>query len=562
MANQLNRLVVYFIIVFGLFIYFNSFSNQFVWDDFSFVVKNEAIRSFNNVGSFFTDAYTLAKRPLQEDLYRPLLTLSFAIDYYLWKLEPRYYHLENVLFHIVNAILIYFLMKIVLKNMISSFLVSVLFLVHPAQTEVVDWITHRSDILALFFYLLCFLIHLRIRAAHDKKPYLYLSMLLLFAISLLFKEVVIILPLILILYDTLLLSYKLNYKKYLTYYTPFFFITLCYGLIRILVLGRFSGHSLWCKFPGEAFLTMCVIFARYFKILIFPKNLCADYVITLNHSVFEPIVIISIAALVCVFASALFLKNRVRLFSFGVFWFFISLMPGSNIFSAETGLAERYLYLPSIGFFIAIFGIILSQRKIFIKSAYFLMSCLIIICCFLTINRNKDWKDEFTFYKINSERSPSSDRMHYNLGIAYRARGMLDEAANEFKYSIRLNPNNDKAYNNLGNIYFFQDRLDLALECYKNATAISPELYEAYNNCGNIYFQKRNYEMAIKNYKKALALEKGSFEIHYNLSLAYLEVNRKKEAVAELKAVLELNPSDPRAAELLQRLNKEEKGIL
>ena len=563
MANQLNRLVVYFIIVFGLFIYFNSFSNQFVWDDFHFIVKNDAIKSIRNCPSFFTKASTLANNEMAYYTYRPFVALSFSVDYLFWKLNPRGYHIENVLFHIADAILLFFLMRLILKNFLASFLISLLFLTHPVQTEVVDWISRRGDVLAVFFYLIVFLIHVNIKNTVSKKAYLYPLMLLFFSMALLSKEIPVTLPLILIFYDIFLLANKPSFKKYFKYYAPFFIIMIIYGLVRTSVVGPIIELGWWGSGPATNFFTMCTTFVEYIKILIIPVNLCAYRVPQIIYSIFDVKLISSIAVLSFIIISAVLLRNRVKLFTFGIYWFFISLVLVANIIPMGYQMSERFLYVPSIGFFIAIIGVILSQKNpFFIKISYFLLILLVSFYTILTIERNKDWKDDITLHRAIFAVSPDNVYMHYNLGLAYKEKGMLGDAMVEFKKSIELKRDCAKAFNNLGNIYFYKGRLDDAIAYYEKAISLAPQLFEPYNNLGNIYFKKGNYKMAIKNYKKALILEKDRFEVHDNLASAYVEINQTKEAIGELETVLRLNPSDAVSAQRLENLKEKTSGQL
>lgn len=511
MSKKLDFLAIILLLAVGLAVYSNSLQNQFVWDDLSFIVRNDAIKSIGNIGSFFTNAATLAKGEISRDTYRPLVALSFSLDYFFWKLDPFYYHLENILLHIINSILLYLLMRYIVGNAAGAFLVSLLFLVHPAQTEVVDWISRRGDVFGLFLYLSAFLIHIRLMKKPDNRQLLlYISMIACFAAAILFKETAITLPLILIFYSR---------NKSIRYYAPFIAVAALYAIARLNVVGPIAERGWWGRGPLDTFLTMTIVLVKYVKILVFPYDLSADYILRLANG-FDLRVAASMAILALVIISAILLRKKERLFTFGVYWFFISLIPVLQIFPIKMLMANRFLYTPSIGFFMCLAGVVATQEGLAKKGAYLCLCALTVSYCFTTVGCNKEWKDELTFFKINSERSQNSPLMHFNLGSAYISKGMADEAIKEFEKAVSLKAGLYEGHCNLGYSYLSKGNIDKAVASYKNAIAASPTISEAYFGLGNVYFEKGDYAAAAANYKKALTQDKDRPEIRSNLSLA------------------------------------------
>ncbi|MCX5715500.1 MAG: tetratricopeptide repeat protein [Candidatus Omnitrophica bacterium] len=554
MAKYRDVLIICLIAAAGLAVYANSFGNQFVWDDFTFVAENPAIRKLTNFVSFFTRPETLTTSGISKDTYRPLVAASFSVDYFFWKLNPRYYHIESVLFHIINAVLLYFLMRVIIKDATASALVSLLFLAHPVQTEVVDWIARRGDVIGVFCYLLAAIAHFRIRRGRDKKPLLYSGMIMLFAVAVLFKETTITLPLILISADALFPQPSGTRKRSLRYYLPFFAVIVLYMLTRRAVVGPIAQCAWWGGGPFPTFLTMCKVFVNYIRLLIFPMNLCADYVIPVIMSVANAGFLISFFILCAIAAAAFSLRSYSRLFTFGVCWFFISLIPASNIFPIKILLAERFLYIPSIGFFIAVIGLVLKQKDRLKKTLYAAIGILLVIFGVLTAERNKDWKDEITFFTANLKRSPLSVRMRYDLGRRYAQNKMYPEAISEFESAIKLDRYHYRSYLSLGNIYFDRRNYDEALECYTKAESLDPSNYGTPYNIGQVYYKKGDMAGAIKNFKRAVFLAKNSAHLHYSLAVAYYKNRQIEDAVRELGIALRLNPSHRNASSLLKKL--------
>ena len=155
-----DYLIILLIAVIGISCYSYSLGGKFIWDDAYFVLKNPAIRDIRNTQSFFTDPSTLAKGKLAFENYRPLTTLSYAINYMFSSINTFGYHLTNTILHIFNAILIFLLIKKLSKTEIACF-TAMLFLVHPIQTEAVSWISGRSNVLFVFFYISAFILYIR-----------------------------------------------------------------------------------------------------------------------------------------------------------------------------------------------------------------------------------------------------------------------------------------------------------------------------------------------------------------------------------------------------------------
>ena len=200
-TNNLVLLLIPLIILAALSVYSNTFNNSFVYDDYPLIVDNEGVRnlSLKSVTSSFTDRkFTSSLDDLSKDIWRPFATTCFAIDYKLWKLDPRPYHIENVLWHIADAILVYLATLLILESPIAAFITSLVFAMHPVQAESVTWISSRPNMIFLFFFMLSFIFHIKNR----KRGYSSLNYVLsvtFFTFSLFCKEMAITLPLVLML---------------------------------------------------------------------------------------------------------------------------------------------------------------------------------------------------------------------------------------------------------------------------------------------------------------------------------------------------------------------------
>ena len=204
------------LIVFGAFL--PSLKNGFVnWDDDCYVLNSSSISSSisaSNLKSIFT-SFSVGH-------YQPLTILSYAFDYQLFKLNPYYYHLTNLILHLLNSLLVFYLIYLLSGNIGVSFITAILFGIHPLHVESVAWISERKDVLYSFFFLLSCIIYLYYLTKERNSKY-YLLSLFLFLCSLLSKSMAVTLPLLLLLMDYYL-KRKPN-KELLLDKIPYFFLT-------------------------------------------------------------------------------------------------------------------------------------------------------------------------------------------------------------------------------------------------------------------------------------------------------------------------------------------------
>ena len=539
MPKKDHLVLILLLIAITVAIYFDSFNNQFLYDDYPFVVENTAIRKLgiNNIIADFTDRNTAsASESLSKDVWRPLVTISFALDYSRWRLDPRFYHIENTLLHAANAALVYIAVFLILGDGFAAFIAALVFAIHPVQTEAVTWVSGRSNVLFLLFFLLAFISHVRNR---QKRPdtYDYTVPLLFFILALLSKEMAITLPLVLALYDAHF-SNKRRPMSYVGYYFPFALVAASYVATRFAVLGTIAQRPEW--WGGSVFNSMLGTLkavAEYLRLILVPVNLKVSYLADVPRSVFGHDMIGAIATLS---AAAVFylIFRRKKEISFYVLWFFAALVPVYNIVPFKAVMAERFLYLPLVGF-AALFGIAFSRVDVssrlssFMKgSLVFILISVLVMYGAMSIGRNIEWRDEISFYLQETIRSPQDAKAHYNLGYAYaKEAGMTKSspglsktfymaAIEEYKKAVSLKPNSQVSYMGLANAYSATGLYEQAVENFIKVIDIK-ENSDAYNNLGVAYFRKQIYDEALSCFKKALRLDPNHVNANINLGNAY-----------------------------------------
>lgn len=525
------------IFAFTLIIYSNSLGGEFVYDDEYFIVKNIAIRSLENIPSFFISPSAVAFSELSQDVYRPVTTLSYALDYFLWKLDAFGYHAVNVLLHALNAMLVFLLLWIAFGDVFLAFLAAILFASHPVQTEVVAWISGRSSVLFLFFYLSAMLGYV-LYAKNGRRVFLWAS-LGAFAMSLFSKEMAVTLPVLLIAYDAHFGSSVGFRKRFFGRYAPYIALALLFVLARSTVLERMSQCGWWGGSPYHTFLTMVTVLVDYMKIMLWPVDLCAFYVTNINTSIADAKVVFSSAVLAALCAAMPLLFRRARGVSFAIWWFLITLLPVSNMIPIRALMAERFLYLPSVGF--CLLMAILIERvglagfrdktkpgKIFAVS---IAAVLVLSYSARTMVRNEDWKDSVSITNSILKVTPLNPWAFASLGAAYSGQGRHAEAVEPLIKAITLSNSYFSPRNILGFSYLEMGRYEDAIRVLEDALKMKPDNLEALNSLGVAYASVRKYDEAVKQFERSIKVDPTFANAYINLGTAYDHMGRLDKAL-------------------------------
>ncbi len=299
-----------------------------------------------------------------------------------------------------------------------------------------------------------------------------------------------------------------------------------------------------------------VAFSSYAETLFFPKTLTL-YHSELNFGAVSFIIRALFTLGFFIFIIYAFFKQKIIFFwlSFAV----IALSPTLTPFRLNWIVAERYIYLPSIGIF-ALLGLGLDKLIQFKKKyAVAIMAgfaTLILILSVRTFFRGVDWENEDNLWIATGKTSPSSPNTHNNLGDVYGRHGDKEGALKEFSRAIELKPNYADAYHNLGNTYRELGQMDKALENYQKAAQIKPNLWQSYQNIAALYFQNKQYDLAQQNIEKALSINPKNLNLYNNLGLVYLAKGQKDKAKEVFNSVLASDPNNQFAKLGLNEANK------
>lgn len=568
----------------GLLIYSNTFSAAFHFDDYTNIEKNPQIQDLKNLSDISGSRY--------------IGFLTLALNYHFGGLHVFGYHLVNLMIHLVNAFLVYLLVLIIFEmpTMASpeiknnnpfwiALTASFFFVSHPVQTQAVTYIVQRFASLATLFYLLTLVCYFRWRltpSATKGRSLLYIAALVSVILGMKTKEITFTLPIMILMIEVVFFSSE-GFVKRWGFIAPFLLSFLIIPLSQSDVVGQmeagFARQTTEISRLDYLFTQFRVI-VTYLRLLVLPINQQLDYDYPIYHSFFESSVFLSFLFLSALFMLALYLLFKgsrsspcTRLIAFAILWFFLTLSIESSIIPIIDVIFEHRLYLPSIGFFIAVSSMLLTmveRRADRISSTYkgVGLAILIIALGFGTYQRNFIWKDDLIFWQYEVKKAPNKARVHHNLGLALKNKGMLEDAIFEFEKALTLKPDFPEPLNNLGIIYASQENWDKAIEAYKKALNLNSNLAESHHNLAGVYAAQGHWETAIQNYQIALKIKPNFPEAHDSLGKAHLFYGNAlmsqghwDEAIQQYLAVLR---SEPDRSDVYNNLGVayESKGML
>ena len=533
-----NYFQILLIVMVAVAAYSNSFNVPFILDDESSIISNEIIHNLNN---FFTNRSGYDFLP-----NRVIGYMTFALNYQIGKLNVVGYHVVNLSIHITNALLIYALIKLTLRtsffanfnspdshtndnshnfasqnrNVIPLF-TALLFACHPVQTQAVTYIVQRLTSLATLFYLATIVLYICWRTARANGAHFFslqvfpafLCSLLTAILAMKTKEIAFTLPFIVLLYEVMFFGHPR--LQQLAEIAPLILTVLIIPLTMITLnkpVGNILSDVSKVTVEGTSFsrweylCTQFSVIVTYIRLLILPINQNLDYDYPLSDSLLNLRTFMSLSLLLAVFALAVWFWRcssqkqehvgktfglipttpcpELRLAAFGIFWFFVTISVESSIIPIADLIFEHRMYLPSVGFIIAMVTIaaVFARRlkESFPAAEKLLISSLMMATCVLTITtymRNNVWQSWETMWQDVKVKSPMKPRAYNNLGTYHSRQKKLDEAIKEFEMAVKLEPSYVDALCNLGMLYILTGRDNDAKQIYTTLLKLDPETF-------------------------------------------------------------------------------------
>ncbi|MDO8738193.1 tetratricopeptide repeat protein, partial [Candidatus Deferrimicrobium sp.] len=461
-----------------------------------------------------------------------------------------------------------------------SLISGMLFLVHPVQTEAVTFIVQRLTSLTTTFYLLSIYFYVKSRIIFvgrsnksGNKFLLYLACSFIFCVfAMKTKEISLTLPFVIMICEYFFFDGP--YKSRVCFLLPFLLSLFIIPLSLIDIGAPFGkvlsdiGTATRVQTDisrGDYFLTQLSVIVTYIRLLLFPINQNLDYDYSIYHSLFDSKVLFCAGFLLFLFGMALWLYLRsrrvasaaLRVISFGIIWFFMTLSVESSLVPIVDVIFEHRIYLPSIGAFVSLsVAASLISRKWNRTAWIWALIFITVALSVATYRRNMIWRDDLVLWSDNVKKSPAKARPHYNLGNSYFLRGMTDKAIGEFQDAIQIDSGYSDAYLNLGVAYASIGAGEKAMSALQKAIQLNPADAESYYNLGLLYSNKGLGHLAIEQYKKALLLNPESVNARNNFGIALAESGRIDDAIDQFRQGLRLRPGDEELRKNLENVYK------
>ena len=558
-----NYIYLALIIIITIASYSSSFKNDFIrsYDDKEFIIDNPYIKnlSFESVKTIFATPHWSAN-------YIPLTTLTWAIEFNKFGLNPKPYIINNIILHLLNICLVFWLIFLLTKRHEAAIISALLFALHPMHVESVTWISERKDVLYTFFYLASLIAYIK----YISKPKLsiinYALSISLFVFSAFAKSAAITLPIVFILIDYLN-NRKFSIKQ-LAEKIPFFAVSLGIGIAAIQAQKSVGAINLLYDFNFIDKIFLFTYSLMYYIIrFIAPYNFAIIHFYPVKSGGLLPweyyVSPLFLAALVFIAFRAGKLKKDIL---FGLAFFFVGLLLVLQFIPlGPSVVSERYTYIPYIGF-----GYIISQAYCKLQTPNFKLQtyffgALTILCAFFiisTYNVNKVWKDSVSLFTNLVEKYPNSDMANYDAGYAKMQIGteqkdpanpaaFTDEANKNFiealKYfdkTLSINNKYTTAYVSRGLAKHYLKQYKEEIPDYTEAIKLDSRYFEAYNNRGTAKAMLQDYAGAIPDYTKALEI-KYDYSTNVNRGNAYLLLPDYPKAIENYDICIQNNPRDP-----------------
>jgi tetratricopeptide (TPR) repeat protein len=523
-------LICVFLITAIVAVYWQVYSYSFVkYDDDYYVTNNANIKSgfdWKNIRWAFTSNYA--------HNWHPVTWLSHSIDYQLFKNWAGGYHLVNVLFHIVNTILLFYILMRMTEAVWPSAFVAAAFALHPLHVESVAWIAERKDLLSTFFWLLTMWAYVKYAAGqtHRSAPTIwYLAAIVLFILGLMSKPMLVTLPFVLLLLDYWPLERKFS-KRLLIEKIPFFICSFVSCVITYLV-QRNTGAMAAVKIfkPSIRINNAIVAYIMYIAKMFWPSRLAVLYPHP-GPGLPAARIIICASLLVLISVSFIYLGRRQRFLTVGWLWYLVTLVPVIGLVQVGSqAMADRYTYITLTGLFI----IIACSAKEFIPKLRYKNFTLAILAvaaltslAFTSRQQLNYWKNSLTLFKHALDVAPDNPLILESYANCLFETGRLNESIEQFDKLMKINPDSAEAHCNFGCALMWTGKPGPAIEQFKLAVKYKPGFVLAYTNLAAALYEQGRRDEAIEIYRKALQIDPNNTNLRQLLEAAL----KKQESTA------------------------------
>jgi len=541
--------VCLFLVIPTLAVYLQTTDFDFVsYDDFLYVIDNNHVNSglsWENTKWAFNQPYA--------SYWHPLTWLSHMADCHFFGLAPGMHHLINIVLHLFNSLLLFYIFFSVTKRLWPCLFMAALFAMHPLHVESVAWISERKDLLSAFFWMLTTLCYIW----YARQPCIrrYVFTLLLLCLSLMAQPMAVTLPFVLFLMDFWPIGRheacpegdfpRRSLISLIAEKIPFIALATASASVTFLVQQKIGAMSSFSTFSiAQRFGNAVTSYLTYIFKMIWPTRLVVFY----PHPGMPPVWIIAFSVLFLVFMTWIMIraaKSRPYLI-IGWFWYLGILAPVIGIIQiGHQAMADRYTYLPLIGLFIMIsWGLPELVKKIRIPRiiVIFVAAAILSIMGIMAWVQAGYWKNTITLFTHAIDAGYPSIIAHDSLGVAFVQNDQNAEAEKHFKRAIELNPWYWKSINNLGTLRKSQGRFAEAVLLHERALQLNPRSWRIYANYGLALMSLGKVDEAAVSFFYWTVLKPDNDLAHLGLGSALINLGKDDQAQIALTRALELNP--------------------
>ena len=559
--------IIILLIAITLPIYWPVQHHQFInYDDDKFVTNNIYVQSgitLKGIRWAFEKGW---------GYWKPLTWISLMVDYEIYGMNASGFLMTNLFLHLLNTVILFFLLKQMTGELWKSGFVAALFAIHPLHVESVAWVAERKDVLSTFFWFIATLAYVR----YTKTPKLstYLLVVFFMGCGLMAKPMLVTLPATFLLLDYWPLQ-RIRYRENRLYIKeqaaksstsitgngsrlfspinrliiekiPLFLLSAATSFYLLSlklkdsypIVAPLESSSLYSKLS-----TAIMAYITYLEKTIWPFSLAIPYPvheISLQQMTF--------AFIVMIFISILTIINLTKrpYIAVGWFWYIGTLIPVIGIINVGSfSMADRFTYVPLIGIFIIVaWGIPeflhnKADRRIILA----ISATLILLLSLTAWNQVTYWENTINLFSHSLKVTNNNYIAHDTLASTLLEKGKPDKAIQHYERVIKIKPNYAGGHNNIGNAYKKLNKIPEAIHHYSEAIRLDNKFTDAYYNLGVVFLEKKKHKAAEQYFRKVIEYNQESFEAYDNLGTALAAQGKDIEAIRYFRTALEIKPN-------------------
>jgi hypothetical protein len=555
----------------AILVYTNALRNPFVYDDHRLILENASLRNPADVRAL-----------VLHDSSRPLVNLSYALDYAVWNTRPFGFHLTNLLLHLLNIALLFRLIcalstdavdqstsigvsasqhsKQPIQPVLVAFAAALLFAVHPMMTQAVGYVSGRPELLCCTFFLLAMLSGRRWMLSRSLRW--GLLTIASWSLATLSKEIAVMLPFVLVSYDWLLLREPRaeRRRRILAVHLPVIGLALLIGAIRLAILAIVEQRGAALPDWHLALVELDVV-RRYFWLFMRPVGQTIFHAVAPIQSPLTPRAVVAVCTIGLTVALGWMMRRRHPLAAFGICWFLLLLVPSSVLVMLDRGepMAEHRTYVAGCGLFMTAgwlaswTGTAVSATSPRARPLVYLLSIMVIFWLGArTVVRNAVWGSPVRIWLEAAEQSPGHWLPRLMLGEALREAGRPEEAIPQYRAAIALRPQEPLAYTKLAQSLAQLGRFGDATATLEQLRRRDPTSAVAFNALGGVAILAGDSSGAREYFEQALRNDPQNVAARQALALLE-EASDPAKALRLCEELRRLEPATPGVEDCVRR---------